>query len=152
MVSTPGAKRAAFATAPHLVDPSGAVAIWLTDPPGAVMQFTREAEGTVPLAKWIVGPALEHLLRRFTAPMKLVIVMDLGLMTGRDAAVRPILTETAKNLRPRIERSLIVPPVKTSAIYLASLHAAVSLLRVFGVPVETQTLPSALANLRAAEG
>jgi hypothetical protein len=135
---------------PHLEDPSGSVAVWYTDPPGVVMQFVQAARGDLTLVRWLVGPARERLLERFPGSSPLVFVMDLGLMTGRDAAVRPILNEAAKALRPRIARSVVVPPENASAIYMASLHASVSLLRVFGVPVEIQPLSTALRSLRAA--
>jgi hypothetical protein len=131
-------------------DPSGCAAIWFTEPPGAVIQFVQPARGDLALVRWLVGPALERLLERFPGSSPLVFVMDLGLMTGRDAAVRPILNEAVKSLGPRIARSVVVPPENASVVYMASLHASVSLLRVFGVPVEIQSLPNALRALRAA--
>lgn len=152
MVAPAAARRTAFAVPPHLEDPSGLLAIWYTDPPGAVIQFTRPAEGSLPIVEWLVGPGLAQLLDRFPGPQRLVIVMDLGLMKGRDRNVRPILMEAGKALRPRIERTMIVPPQGASAIYLASLQASVSLLRVFGVPVEVQSLSSALRSLSPARG
>lgn len=145
-----GTTRTAFAVPPHLEDPSGAIAVWFTDPPGAVMQFQRPVYGTVGMAEWLVGPALRKMLERFPGDTKLHLVMDLTQMSGRDPKVRPVLVETTKLYAKRIQSSTIVPPQNASAVYLAALKASVALLRVFGVPIELQSLTSALLMLRAA--
>jgi hypothetical protein len=102
------------------------------------------------LARWLVGPALSRLQERFPGDVKVRLVMDLSLMTGRDPAVRPILVETTKRMGHRIEHSTIVAPQNAGVVYLASLKASVSLLRVFGVPIEIETLTHALLKLRPA--
>lgn len=143
--------RAAFATPPHLLDPSRSVAIWFTNPPGAVAQFARRASGSVVLAEWGAGPALERFLERFPGDGPIVFVLDLGLMVGRDPVARPIITAAVRSLKSRIARAVLVPPEEASAAYLASLQASISLLRVFGVPVSIETLPDALESLQAAD-
>lgn len=145
-----GTTRAVFAVPPHLEDPSGTVAIWFTDPPGSVMQFVRAGHGTVEIARWLVGPALEKTLQRFPGKTKLRLVMDLSLMTGRDPAARAVLVETTKKFRERIALSTIIPPQNASVVYLAALNVSVSLLQVFGVPIEVQTRTNALLTLRPA--
>ena len=142
--------RAAFQVPPHLLDPSHTVAVWFTEPPGAVIQFTRPAVGTVALAEWLVGPAQAQLVRRFPDDCPLVFVLDLGLMTSRDPVARPILTGAARALKERVTRSVLVAPVEASSIYLASLKASISLLRVFGVTVSILSLPEALESLAPA--
>ncbi len=127
---------APFTTAPHLTSPEGEVAAWFTNPPGAVIRLTRSARLALPHAQWLAGPALAALDRRFGSERPLILVLDLQKMTSRDPAVRPVLVDTTKSLRPRLARAFLIPPEEAPAVYLASLRAAASLLRVFGVEVE----------------
>src|SRR5581483_5323747 len=91
--------RAAFKSPPHFLDPTRTVAVWFTNPPGAVIQFARRAMGSVPLAEWAVGPGRTRLLSQFPGDGPLVVVLDLGLMTGRDPVARPIITAAVRGLR-----------------------------------------------------
>jgi hypothetical protein len=133
------------------MDPSNSVAVWFTNPPGAVIQYARHAPGSVALAEWIAGPARAAFLERFPGDGPVVFVLDLGLMKGRDPVARPIVTAAVRSLKDRIERAVLVPPEEATAVYLASLQASISLLRVFGVSVSIETLPDALRSLEAAE-
>jgi hypothetical protein len=80
-----------------------------------------------------------------------VFVLDLGLMKGRDPVARPIVTSTVRSFKNRIERAVLVPPEEATAVYLASLQASISLLRVFGVSVAIESLTDALRSLEAAD-
>lgn len=151
-MSAPDARsRAAFGSPPHLLDPARSLAIWFTNPPGAVIQFARRAPGSVALAEWIAGPVRATFLERFPGDGPVVFVLDLGLMHGRDPVARPIVTAAVRSFKSRIERAVLVPPEEATAVYLASLQASISLLRVFGVSVSIESLPDALRSLEAAE-
>lgn len=136
---------------PHLVDAMQVIGVWFTEPPGAVIQFLKPG-GTLQAAQFLAEKARGELLRRFTADQRLRFILDLTLMTHRDPAVRPVLMESTKALAQRIERSIVVPPKSASTVYLASLKASASLLRVFGVQVDVKSSLSealALADVRA---
>src|SRR5215472_11798048 len=128
----------AFLVPPHLRHPSGALVAWLTDPPGAVIQLTRPTRGTADLAEWLVGPALEYLLRHFPDALRLIVVLDLRQMTGRDPLARALLLEKAKTLRAGLLRAVVIPPIGASRVYLSSLRVAADILRVFGVRVDIE--------------
>lgn len=140
----------AFPSPPNLTDPSGTVALWFSEPPGAVVQFQSVARGTPQLAACLVGPARDALLARFPGTGPLVLVLDLSRMDGRDPAIRKVLMDGMRNTATRVARALIVPPSGASRVYLASLHAAASLARVFGVDARLKSLPEALRGLRPA--
>ena len=142
----PRAIKPAFDARPHVQDPTGAVVAWLTEPPGAIIQFARPARGTTELARWLVGPATAALQRRFPIELRLVLVLDLTLMDGRDAGARALLHESAKDNKGRVARSFVIPPKKASATYLSALQVSATLLRVFGVRVEVE---SSLASVFA---
>jgi hypothetical protein len=125
---------------------------WFTDPPGTVVQFARPAVGSLQMVEWLLGPGLDRLLARFPEG-PLIVVMDLTLMTTRDPAVRPLLVESAKRLKPRVARTVIIPPENAKPVYLASLRVSTSLLAVFGVHVEIHAsiaLATRALNLHAA--
>jgi hypothetical protein len=125
----------------------------MTDPPGAVIQITRPAEGTRSMTNWMAKDAYELLLSRFPAVDGLTIVLDLRLMTGREAGARNALVEPAKRLKTRVARTILLPPQKASQVYLGSLFAATAVLSAFGVHVEIEhSLPNVLGKhgLRAA--
>jgi hypothetical protein len=127
---------ASFEDSPHVTSPCGDLAAWFTEPPGAIIRFVRPARLELAGARWLTGPAIDLLNDRFGPTQKLILVLDLGRMRTRDPAVRPMIVEAAKSLRPRLARAVVIPPAQASAVYLASLRAAASLLRVFGVEVE----------------
>jgi hypothetical protein len=139
--------RGVFAEEPHEVDPSGCVGSWYTNPPGALVSFIRPAKGSLEVTEWLIGPAREALERRFPAG-PLVLIMDLGLMTGRDPAVRAKLIESGRQLKSRIVKTVVVPPVDASAIYIASVRTAMALAAVVGVHVEiSRTLAPVISKL-----
>jgi hypothetical protein len=131
-----GRTPAGFTASPHLRDASGALAVWFTEPPGALIQVAEPCQLTVDMARWLVGPGFAALEARFPEPARLILVLDLGLMAGRDVAVRPLIVDLAKALRPRLARAIVLPPQRASALYIASLKTGVAMLRVFGVTVE----------------
>ena len=146
---------AGFAGPPHIRDASGALVAWFTEPPGALIQVAEPCQLTVDMARWLVGPGFAALEARFPEPARLILVLDLGLMTGRDVAVRPLIVDLAKTLRPRLARAIVIPPQRASALYIASLKTGVAVLRVFGVTVEVaRSLPEVVttAALGPAQG
>jgi hypothetical protein len=129
-------RAAPFTVAPHLSDATGGLAVWFTEPPGAIIQIAKPCHLTAEMARWLVGPGLTAFAARFPEPARLILVLDLGLMDGRDVAVRPLIIDAAKDLRPRLARAILLPPRRASAIYIASLKTGVAMLRVFGVTIE----------------
>jgi hypothetical protein len=142
--------RAAFDTPLDLVDPSRTLAVWFTEPAGIVVQFARRGPGTVAVAQWLAGAASERLRERFPRDEALICVLDLTRMEGRDPMARAIIVDAARAVADRIIRAVVVPPDTSSRVYLASLKAAASLARVFGLVVSVDSLPNALRSLRAA--
>jgi len=150
MTSSGGETRAVFQRPPHLVDPSGTLAVWFTEPPGMVVQFARRGPCTVELAEWLVATAGPRVLERFPGPEPLAFVLDLSQMVGRDPRARAIITEGVGTLAARAGRTVVVPPVSATRVYLASLHVAASLARVLGITVSVEPLPQAVHALHAA--
>lgn len=143
----------AFSTAPHLVHPSRDLVCWFTDPPGIVIQFGRAAQGTRAITEWLGNDAYRALMARFPAADDLTVVVDLGLMTGREPGARNGLVEPAKRMKSRVARTVLLPPRSASPVYLGSMYAATALLSAFGVHVEiSHSLARVLAayRLRAA--
>jgi hypothetical protein len=140
----------AFKGAPHLMDPSRALSAWFTDPPGVFVQFARRTALTLPLAEWLAGPLTASLTKRFPGNEPLIFVLDLTQMDGRDPSARPLIVEAGRALGSRAGRAVLVPPLNTSRVYLASLHAAASLARVVGLTVSVESLSEAVRSLRVA--
>jgi len=133
-----------------MMDPSRALGAWFTEPPGVFIQFARRAALTVPLAEWLAGPVSTSLTNRFPGDEPLIFVLDLTQMEGRDPSARTLIVEAGRALGSRAGRAVLVPPLNTSRVYLASLHAAASLARVVGLTVSVETLPEAVRSLRVA--
>jgi hypothetical protein len=129
---------AAFARRPHVQDPSGTLVAWFTDPAGAVIQLARPSELTIEMTRWLVGTGLDALVQRFPGDVPLTVVLDVRMMTSRQPAVRGLIVDAAKTLRPRLGRAVVIPPQNATRVYLAGLSAAVAVLRVFGVELELQ--------------
>jgi hypothetical protein len=136
-----------FALPPHVIDDSGVIAAWFTEPPGVVLQFTRPERGTTELARWLVGPGYNQLVRRFPDAQELRIVLDMRQMTGRAATARAVLIEHAKLVAPRLGRVIILPSVHMGAFYLKLVETTALMLRAFGVRIELeQSLERAIAK------
>lgn len=145
--------RPAFADAPHMVHGSRLVAAWYTDPPGVIVQLLAASEGTLAMCEWLAGPGVDALHRRFQNDEQLIVVFDLRLMTGREAAARNALVEPAKKLKPRVKQAIMLPPEHASRVYISSLYAAAAMLSVFGYHIEmARSLDQVIAQyqLRAA--
>ena len=134
----PTSTDAAFLVPPHLRHSSGALVGWVTEPPGVVVQLTRPTRGTADLAEWLVGPAFEYLIQRFPHALRLLVVLDLRQMTGRDSRARALLIEKAKTFPAGLLRAVVIPPIRANAIYLGSLRVAADILRVFGARVDIE--------------
>lgn len=131
-----------FASRPHLLDPSGTMALWFTDPPGAWLQFIRPGRGTDELSEWMAGPALRALVARFPRET-LTLVLDFRLMTDRDLAARARILQTAPALRDSLARLIVLPSFYATPLHMKATAAGVRLARAFGLPVELETSPAA---------
>lgn len=138
----------AFDTRPDLYG-AGGLRAWFTDPPGLVVQIARPGRGTQEMAAWLIGPGAARLRGRFPGMSGLVLVIDLTLMEGRDPDARALMLERATEDSGVLSRVIIVPPAKPNAVYLTTLHAAVSLLKSIGRDI---TIESSLASAIAALG
>jgi hypothetical protein len=128
----------AFSVPPHLTDPSGAIAVWWTDPAGGLMQLTRPARGTVEMAEWLVGPAFELLLARFTGVSDLRVILDMRQMTGRSATARAALLHRAKSVAGRIGHVVLLPSVHLGTTYFKIVEGTAMMLRLAGLPVDVE--------------
>lgn len=145
MANTGARARPGFPDTADLYDPSGAIGVWFTSPPGALIQFVSPAYSTVELGRWLAGPGRQRLEAKFPSG-PIFLVFDLGLMTGRDPAIRPVLLEAAAQMKARVSCAF-VPPIDTSPVYLASLKAVAALAAVVGVRVDIhRSLSFALAS------
>jgi hypothetical protein len=121
--------------------------VWFTDPPGVVLQFMRPARGTTELARWVVGPGYNQLVRRFPDCYELRVVLDMRQMTGRAATARAVMIDHAKLVSQRLGRVIILPSVHMGAFYLTLVETTALMLRAFGVRIEIEhSLERALAK------
>lgn len=128
----------AFAVAPHVIDPSGAIAAWWTDPPGALMQFARAGRGTTEMAEWLVGPGFDLLLSRFPGASDLRVVLDMRQMTGRSATARSLLLQRGRNVAGHIGHVVLLPSVHLGAAYVKIVEATALMLRMGGLRVDVE--------------
>jgi hypothetical protein len=132
MVGTP-----AFDVPPDILG-ARVLRAWFTDPPGVVVQMAQPSRGTVELAEWMVGPGYTRLRGRFPASERLILVIDLSLMEGRDPAARAVMMDKAREFNRLFERTIIIPPLQSNPVYLTTLHAAAALLTAFGVDLKLE--------------
>ena len=145
-----GETQTTFKAPAHLMDPSRTVVAWFTDPPGIFIQFARRAVFSLPLAQWMAGPMCAALTKRYPAPQPIVLILDLTRMDGRDPQVRPIIVDASRAFASRTRRAVVVPPHDASRVYLASVTAAASLARLFGLTVAVESLSDAVRSLSQA--
>jgi hypothetical protein len=127
-----------FATAPHVVDPSGVIAAWFTDPPGVLMQFARPSRGTTEMAEWLVGPGFDLLMARFPGARELRIVLDMRSMTGRSATARSLLLQRAKTVHDHVAHVVILPSQLLGPAYVKIVEGTALMLRLAGLRVDVE--------------
>jgi hypothetical protein len=128
-----------FSGVPHIVDPSGAIAIYWTDPPGALIQVVQDMRGTSEMAHWLVTDGLELLLNRFTGVDNLRLVIDMRRMTGRSAMARSILmTASGGQAAERIGQVVLLPSVHMGSAYITLIEATAVTLRLVGYRVSVE--------------
>jgi hypothetical protein len=127
----------AFEIPPDILG-AGLLRAWFTEPPGAVVQLTQLTRGTKELAEWLVGPGYARLRGRFPEAQGLILVVDLSLMDGRDAAARAVMLEKARESKMLFSKTFMIPPMKANPVYLTTLHAAAALLTAFGVDLKIE--------------
>lgn len=110
---------------------AGVVQVWFTDPPGAIVQLSQPSRGTKEMAEWLVGPGFTRVHGRFPA-QELTLVLDLSLMEGRDSAAREVIIGKARESGRMFARVIMIPPLKASSVYMATLHAAIALFKALG--------------------
>jgi hypothetical protein len=128
----------AFPVAPHLTDPSGAVAGWWTDPPGVFAQLVRPTRGTTEMAEWLIGPAFDRVIERFPHETELRIILDMRQMTGRSATARSLLLQRGRTALGRVGHVVIVPSVLLGPAYVKVVEAAALVMRAAGLRVDVE--------------
>ena len=142
---------AVFEASPHVVCEVGPLHAWFTEPRGVVVQLMEAAPVTTDMARWLVGPGFEQLLKRFASPTELTLVLDIRPMTERDRAVRTLLMDHAREHVWRFADVVVIPPLQINAVYLTTLHAAAALLGAFGAKVRIESsVPQALQKCQLA--
>src|SRR5688500_6377070 len=128
-----------FSGVPHIVDPSGAIAIHWTEPPGALVQVVQATRGTSEMAQWLVTEALEMLLARFPGIDDLRLIIDMRRMTGRSAMARSILMNASGGIvAERVGHVILLPSVHMGPAYVKVIEATVVALRLIGYRVEVE--------------
>ncbi|HLV22987.1 MAG TPA: hypothetical protein VKZ49_18990 [Polyangiaceae bacterium] len=136
-MTSPRSVTPAFSEPPHLLHPTGAMAVWFTEPAGMVTQLVRPNRGTTDLACFMAQLAFAALLElRGRRVEQLTFVHDLTLLTGYDEEAKRIWTTWALEIRDRIARIVIVQPRAPET--LASLEVTATALVPRGVPFETR--------------
>src|SRR5690349_14902858 len=107
-----------FSGVPHIVDPSGAVAVYWTDPPGALLQLVQASRGPSDMAHWLVDEALDLLFSRFPGVDGLRVIIDMRRMTGRSAMARSVLMNASGAAAARIGHVVLLPSMHMGAPYI----------------------------------
>jgi hypothetical protein len=128
----------AFATAPHVIDPSGVIAAWWTEPPGVLMQFARPSRGTTEMAEWLVGPGFDLLLGRFPGARELRVVLDMRAMTGRSATARALMLQRAKTVHDHVAHVVLLPSQQLGPAYVKIVEGTAMMLRLAGLRVDVE--------------
>jgi hypothetical protein len=128
----------AFDVRPHVIDPTGVIAIWWTEPKGALLQLGQPTRGTAAMAEWLVGPCLELLMQRYPGRADLRLILDMREMTGRSAMARSLLIQYGKLLHERLAHVVIVPSVHLGAAYVTMVEATAAMLRLAGLNVDVE--------------
>lgn len=129
----------AFSGVPHIVDPSGAIAVYWTDPPGALVQVVQATRGTSEMAHWLVTEGLDLLLSRFPGVDNLQLVIDMRRMTGRSAMARSILMgASGGTAAERIGHVVLLPSVHMGPAYVKVIEATAVALRLIGYRVDVE--------------
>jgi hypothetical protein len=126
------------AAPPHLIDPSGSIAMYWTEPPGAVLQLQRSTRGTTAMAEWIVETGLDRLLARYPEETDLVVVLDMRQMLGRSATARALLLQASEKAAGRIARVVLLPSTHMGPAYIKVIEATALLLRLTGYEVHVE--------------
>lgn len=137
----------AFGAPPHLVDDSGALRAWFIEPAGALLQFARPVRGTTQMAEWLVGPAFDVLVQRFSGRRGLRVILDMREMTGRSASARAVLLANVLRVLPRIGHVVMLPSQHMGAEYMSVIELTVRIVNAMGLPLEVaHDLESVLAD------
>jgi hypothetical protein len=127
-----------FSGVPHIVDPTGAVAVYWTDPPGALVQLVQSTRGTSEMAHWLVNDAMDLLFSRFPGVDGLRIVIDMRRMTGRSAMARSMLMNAGGTAAGRIGHVVMLPSLHMGPAYLKVIEATAVALRLIGYRVDVE--------------
>jgi hypothetical protein len=127
-----------FSGVPHLVDPTGAIAVYWTDPPGALVQLVQSTRGTSEMAHWLATEALDLLFGRFPGVDGLRIVLDMRRMTGRSAMARSVLMNASGAAVGRVGQVVLLPSVHMGPAYLNVIEASAVALRLIGYRVDVE--------------
>lgn len=128
-----------FSGGAHIVDPTGAIAVFWTDPPGAVIQVVQATRGTSEMAHWLVTEGLDLLLSRFPGVDNLQLVIDMRRMTGRSAMARSILMNASGGqAAERIGQVVLLPSVHMGPAYFTVIEATAVALRLIGYRVAVE--------------
>ena len=127
-----------FDVPPHAECPTGPVSAWFTEPAGVVLQLMEATAFTAEMARWLTGPGLSLLQERY-GDTRLIIVLDIRPMTGREPIVRTVFMDAARQYGARFDTVVIVPPLQMNPVYLTGLHAAAALVSAFGPRFDIST-------------
>jgi hypothetical protein len=127
-----------FSGVPHIVDPTGTIAVYWTDPPGALVQLVQASRGTSEMAHWLVDEALELLFSRFPAVDGLRVVIDMRRMTGRSAMARSVLMSASGTAAGRIGHVVLLPSMQMGPAYIKVIEATAVALRLVGYRVDVE--------------
>jgi hypothetical protein len=139
-----------FDEPPHLLHPSGALAIWFTDPPGMVTQFQYGARATDDLAQFVARLGFAALLElRGRRRDRLCFIHDLSLMSGYEPDARQTMTMWGLEARELVERVVVVPPRQGVESVRLGLEGSAAVLVARGMLLDfAPTIEEAVARCK----
>lgn len=129
-------RRAAFRAPPHLIDPSGDVAVWITEPAGMLVQLMHETAATVEMARFISQEAFSRLVGVLGPDERAYFIYDMALMVKYDSEARMILTQWGVAVRDRIEHIVVRPPPEMNKLGRMGIQTIAAAMSLVGVKLD----------------
>jgi hypothetical protein len=141
----------AFRTPPHLVDPTGALEVWLTEPAGMLDHAAPGTVFTAKLATWLTGEATDAMLELAAkrGDERFTFVHDWRGVTSHESAARIKVIDWGRRLGRRIRRIDIALASDASPLFRMAVAGGTMAMSVVGIPCFSwRTIDEAVARAK----
>jgi hypothetical protein len=131
----------AFQGKAHLVDPTGALKVWITDPPGMLDHLVEGSTFTAEAANWLVTEATDAMMAygKSRGVERFVFVHDWRGGRAHDSSARLRIIGWGRRLVRQIERIDIAIAEDAPALFRMAVFGGTMAMSVLGVKCEVHT-------------